>query len=142
MSDNYVDSEYEDEPVDTELTKPTVVRRRPAKKASPRKSAGHVPARAPKPQDRKKSAAQREAEGDEFVYIEYEGEEFKILADQDEWPTVAIQAFSNQKMIDAVEHLLGPQQWARFNVMFPKVKHFNEFGRVVAQEFGFGVVGE
>lgn len=142
MSD-YVDSEYEDEPVDTEISGPTVVKRRPAKKTAARKtSAGRIPARAPRPQDHKKSAAQREAEGDEYVVIEYEGEEFKILADQEEWPTVAVQAFSKQLMIDAIEHLLGPQQWARFITKFPKQRQFNDFGRVVAQEFGFGVVGE
>lgn len=115
----------------------TTARRTPAKRAVPHKALG-----VKQPQDHKKSAAQREAEGDEYVVIEYSGQEFKILADQDDWPVLAIQAFSKRLGIDAIEHLLGPQQWARFVTKFPKKRQFDEFSEVIAAEFGFGSSGE
>ncbi|MFC9768654.1 hypothetical protein [Rhodococcus jostii] len=112
-------------------------RRAPAKRAVP-----HKPLGVRQPQDHKKSAAQREAEGDQYVTITYGGLEFEILADQDDWPVLAIQAFSKRLGIDAIEHLLGPAQWARFVTRFPKKRQFDEFSEVIAAEFGFGSSGE
>ncbi|MFD7045717.1 hypothetical protein [Rhodococcus jostii] len=109
----------------------------PVKRAVP-----HKPLGVKAPQDHKKPAAQREAEGDQTVLIEYGGLEFEILADQDDWPVLAIQAFSKRLGIDAIEHLLGPVQWARFVTRFPKKRQFDEFSEVIAAEFGFGSSGE
>lgn len=138
------DEDYEDEDVDPDINEPQVVRRRPANRRE-RRSAGHIPPNAPRPQDRKapkKSAAQREAEADEFLYIDFYGETFQVIADQEEWPILAAQAFSKRQSIDAIEHLLGPRQWALFVTRFPKTRQFNEFAELVAEEFGFGTSGE
>lgn len=138
------DDRYENEPTDPGINEPQVVRRRPANRQE-RRSAGHIPPNAPRPQDRKapkKSAAQREAEPDEFLYIDFYGETFQVIADQEEWPILAAQAFSKRQSIDAIEHLLGPRQWALFVTRFPKTRQFNEFAELVAEEFGFGTSGE
>lgn len=105
----------------------------------------HKPKGVREPQDRlpkKKTAAQREAERDETVTIEFHGMEFELLADQDEWPIVAVQAFANGKNIDGIEQLMGPVQWAKFVSRFPKRRHFSEFADIFSVEFGFKSPGE
>jgi len=95
---------------------------------------------APEPQDHK-SPAQREADKTEFVNIEHGGRTFEIVADQDDWPLLAIQAFSKNLGIDAIEHLLGPRQWAMYLSTNPTRRDFNEFSEKIAEEFGFGTAG-
>lgn len=95
-----------------------------------------------KPADHLKPVAQREAEGDETVTVTYGGRDFTMPADQDDWPILAVQAFANQRQIDAIEHLLGPQQWATFVTFFPTRKHFTAFSEQVAEAFGFKSPGE
>ncbi|WP_067573697.1 hypothetical protein [Nocardia acidivorans] len=102
------------------------------------------PAGAPAPQDYReprKTAAQREAEGIETVPITYGGMTFDIPADVDDWPTLAVQAFSKQRHIDAFEQILGPVQWAKFLAKFPRKRQFDEFAELIADELGFGTAG-
>jgi hypothetical protein len=99
---------------------------------------------APIPEDYKpprKTAAQREAEGASTVVIEYGGEEFEIPASVDDWPIVAVQAAGKEQHIDAIEHLLGPKQWAVFLSKFPRKRNFDEFADLVAEEMGFNTAG-
>lgn len=122
-------SDHEDQ-TETETARPR------ARRAVPSRPLG-----AKRPQDRKRSAAQREAEADETVTVEYEGYEFDIPADQDDWPILALQAFTKNLNIDGIEHLLGPRQWAVFVTNFTKMRDFNAFAEVVSAEFGFGSSG-
>ncbi|OZC50516.1 hypothetical protein CH289_15940 [Rhodococcus sp. RS1C4] len=113
--------EFED--VDTEITKPTVARRRaPAKKAATKRAQPHKPAGVKQPQDRKKSAAQREAEGVETVTVEWEGLEFEIIADPDEWDfwTVTQPLASGNTAVGLIG-LLGGQQAMRLRAAFPRL---------------------
>lgn len=99
---------------------------------------------APVPQDYKpprKTAAQREAEGAETIVIEYGGMEFEIPGSLDDWPIVAVQAASKEQHIDAIEHILGPKQWAVFLSKFPRKRNFDEFADLVAEEMGFNTAG-
>ncbi|MGX6508288.1 hypothetical protein [Rhodococcus sp. SJ-2] len=109
---------------------------------TPRTRKANAPAmdNAPQPQDHK-SPARREAEGDENVTITFRGHDFIIPADQEDWPIIAVQAFSNGRNIDAIQHLLGPRQWAVYSTKFPKSRDFNEFAEVIAESFGFGNTG-
>lgn len=116
-------------------------RAKPRTSSAPRKRAAR-PATPKQPSDHQKPAAQREAEGDPTVTIPYGGEKFVIPADQENWPILAVQAFAAMRNIDAIEHLLGPVQWARFVTFFPKRKQFNEFSDLIAVEFGFKSAGE
>lgn len=117
---------------------------------SKRRSGARVPSNAKRPKDRqpkraaRRSAPQREAElepGD-VVVLEFRGRKFEIPADMDDWPTLAHQAFAKQLHYDALEYLLGPQQWA---VLVTNVAHtrrdFVRFSNMVAREFGFGTPG-
>lgn len=93
-----------------------------------------------------KSAPQREAEaveGDviEMVTLEFHGDKFKVPADQDDWPILAVQAFSKGLAIDGIEHILGRVQWARFIQKFPRKRQFGEFSDLIAEEFGFADAG-
>lgn len=153
--------EYDDDQDDDERPggswEPQMRKNRAARRAEQkgrRRSAARIPADAPRPRDRKpkqekrprrtapaKSAAQREAEGDEMVVFEFHGFDFEVPADMDDWPTLALQAFSKDLHFDMVEHLLGPMQWAVFNSNFPKRRHFIEFAQMLANEFGFGTMG-
>ncbi|GAB4582624.1 hypothetical protein [Nocardia sp. IFM 10818] len=102
------------------------------------------PAGAPAPQDfkePKKTAAQREAEGIETVVLEYRGVEFEVPATMDDWPTRAVQAAAHNLHIDAIEHVLGPKQWAIFNARFPRQRDFAEFAEMLGEEMGFGTAG-
>lgn len=111
------------------------------KKAPVRRSNAPAMDNAPEPQDHLKSVAQREAEVDENVVIDFRGNEFTIPADQDDWPILAVQAFSNGRNIDAIQHLLGPRQWALYSAKFPKKRDFDEFAEAIAENFGFGTAG-
>lgn len=110
-------------------------------KKGKRRSGLDIPANAPRPQDHKKSAAQREADGDATVEIVFRGEKFRVAADMDDWHVLAVQAFSRGRNIDAIEMLLGPRQWARYLTKFSKKRDFDEFAELVAIRFGFGAAG-
>ncbi|WP_051407148.1 hypothetical protein [Nocardia sp. CNY236] len=116
----------------------------PVKRAVPARPAGVTQPQdhlAPQDGAEATSAAQREAEGIETVLCEFGGMTFEVPADPDDWPTVVHQAFARNAHIDAIEHLLGPQQWARFNHRFPKKRQFVEFSNLLAELLGFGTAG-
>lgn len=129
-----------------EMRKNRATRRAEAK----RRSGTRVPANAKRPRDRepkrapRRSPAQREAEHEtgNVVVLEFRGRKFEIPADMDDWPTLAHQAFAKQLHYDALEYLLGPQQWA---ILVTNVAHtrrdFVRFSNMVAREFGFGTPG-
>lgn len=143
------DEDDEDRPGgswEPEMRKNRATRRAEAK----RRSGTRVPSNAKRPKDRqpkraaRRPAAQREAEiepGD-VVVLEFRGRKFEIPADMDDWPTLAHQAFAKQLHYDALEYLLGPQQWA---ILVTNVAHtrrdFVRFSNMVAREFGFGTPG-
>lgn len=149
MSD-YDDTDYDDTDVEHDEEtqaeggswEPALREREQRKGKGKRRSGIAVPDHAPRPQDRKpKSAPQREAEQDETVVLEFRGEKFVVPADPDDWHILATQAFSNGRNIDAVQHLLGPRQWARYVAKFTKKRDFDGFAEVVAETFGFGSSG-
>lgn len=92
-----------------------------------------------------KPAAQREAEAEESsdtITLEFHGEKFTIPADMDnDWPILARQAFGRAQNIDAVELLLGPEQWERYVGKFPRGRELNEFVRLISKEMGLGTTG-
>lgn len=130
---------------------PEMRKNRAARRAEGRRRSGtRVPADAKRPRDRqpkrapRRSAPQREAEADpgEVVELRFGGRKFTIPADMDDWPTLAHQAFAKQLHYDALEHLLGPQQWALLVTSAAKTKRdFVKFSNMVAREFGFGTAG-
>ena len=121
----------------TTARKTTAPRKAPARRTPAR------PAGAPVPQDYQepKTAAQREGEGVETETIEYNGFKAEIPIDPDNWPTLARQAFSTNRHIDAIEILLGPVQWVKFNQKFPLAWQFNEFAELIGEMLGFGNSG-
>ncbi|MDG3012144.1 hypothetical protein G4X40_18540 [Rhodococcus sp. D2-41] len=144
MSDQYDDiDDFDDDFEDTDAVAEPADDLQAARARTRQRS--KIPANAPRPQDRKpkkrKPAPRREAEGDEMVVIEFGGREYEVPADQDDWPILAVQAFSRQQHIDAIEHLLGPRQWAQFIVRHPKKRDFEAFSERIADEFGFGGAG-
>lgn len=148
MSDQYA-PEYDD----NDYAEPAVERpggswEVEAEKPKParRPNAPHIPENAPRPRDHMpkregKAAPQREAEGDENVELNFRGTTFTVPADQEEWPILAVQAFANGRNIDAVQHLLGPRQWAVYVTKNGKKRDFDAFAELIADVFGFGAPG-
>lgn len=90
------------------MTTSRAPRKAPAKRATP-----HKPAGVREPQDHLKSAAQREADGDEFVEFEFEGVTYTAPANLDKTKGVA-RALDNQQGTIALEKLLGPVEFKKF----------------------------
>lgn len=116
------------------------------RKGKRKPNAPRIPENAPRPRDHMpkregKSAPQREAEDDETVDLNFRGTKFTVPADQEEWPILAVQAFANGRNIDAVQHLLGPRQWALYVTKFGKKRDFDAFAELIADVFGFGAPG-
>ncbi|WP_378735407.1 hypothetical protein [Nocardia brasiliensis] len=114
----------------------TTPRKAPAKRATP-----HKPAGVREPQDHLKPAAQREAEGDETITVEFRGLEFTVPADPDDWPIRVHQALGRNMHIDAIELLLGPVQWTKLTAKYPKKRDFVEFAEILGEVLGFGSAG-
>jgi hypothetical protein len=108
-------------------------------KKSARRSAGTIPAKAPKPQDHrpKKSAAQREGEGDDTIVFEHNGVDFTIPAHPLDWPAVAVTAFEDGKAMSSLRAVLGPEQWPTLAAMNPTAREAAEFFNRIARESGF-----
>ncbi|WP_213452895.1 hypothetical protein [Rhizomonospora bruguierae] len=71
------------------------------------------------PQDhlpKKKTAAQREAEGETTVTIEWEGHEFVVPTDPEDWPTGAMRAFEDGKAFTAIRALIGAKRYDRLGI--------------------------
>ncbi|NDK91034.1 hypothetical protein GYA93_15790 [Gordonia desulfuricans] len=144
MNDNDFD-QFEDAP------KPAAKRvaKRPAKK--PVKRAAR-PAGAPEPQDRKPkkpqsgdNARRREAGGIEFLDIEVAVKGVPITlavpAHQGDWPVRAARHFTRGEHIDAIEAVLGEEQWDAFMELNPTINDLNDFGNRLAAELGMDSMG-
>ncbi|MEW1933115.1 hypothetical protein AB0362_13080 [Rhodococcus sp. NPDC079359] len=89
----------------------SATRRAPAKRAAAKRAQPHKPANVKQPQDRKKPAAQIEAEGIETVTVEWEGMTFEIPSDPDAWPFWTVtQPLSAGNIPQGLMGLLGPAQ--------------------------------
>lgn len=117
------------EVIDGEVDEPTNIasKRAPAKKATTRRAPAkraqpHKPAGVKQPQDRKKSAAQREAEGVETITVEWEGLEFEIISDPDEWDFwTTTQPLAAGNTAVGLIGLLGGQQAMKLRAAFPRL---------------------
>lgn len=123
------------------------VRKAPAKKAAtkraPRKAAR--PANAPEPQDRKpkkavqsgEPARRHEASGVKTVEVDDDrGFTAVIPAHQGDWPLRCAQYFSQGRHLDAIEILLGTEQWEAYLDTEPTVNDGAHLGRRVAEAVG------
>ncbi|ORL01567.1 hypothetical protein [Prescottella equi] len=106
-----------------------------------RRSGSAVPANAPKPQDhkQKKTPAQREGEGDSIFVLEYNGTDYVVPADPEDWPTVAVQYLTANRAADALELILGPSQWATFNRENPRLRDFKRFSMELGRGMGISL---
>jgi len=108
-----------------------------------------IPPNAPRPQDRQQrqptraereaadAARRRELEDEPDHVFTFRGFTFRFPKDEGLWPMEAIQAFSNDRHIDGVEHLLGPRQWARIKTMRLTLNDFGELSDVISAQAGF-----
>lgn len=113
---------------------------------TPRARKANAPAmdNAPEPQDRKKPAAQLEAENVETVTIEWDGLEFEIPADPDEWDFwTVVEPLSSNNVVQATLGLLGPKQTLRLRQQRPKIKpkDFAGIFEAINEVIGFGNSG-
>ncbi|WP_037182585.1 hypothetical protein [Rhodococcoides fascians] len=117
------------EVIDGEVDEPTNIasKRAPAKKSTTRRAPAkraqpHKPAGVKQPQDHKKSAAQREAEGVETITVTWEKLEFEIVADPDEWDfwTVTQPLAAGNHAVGLIG-LLGPQQSMKLRAAHPRL---------------------
>lgn len=95
-----------------------------------------VPETAKKPQDRKpakKTAAQREAEGDATVSIEHRGKTYELPADPQDWPVKVARAYEDGKQTTAAAMLI---ESAGTDVDDWTNRRLNEFFEIYAGEIG------
>lgn len=77
------------------------------------------------------------ADPDPLVTISYNGHDFQIPRDQEDWPTKAIIAASRSEYAAVVEAVLGPVQWdVLMTVAAPVYKQFMEFLKLFAERVG------
>ncbi|OZE39103.1 hypothetical protein CH278_02130 [Rhodococcus sp. 05-2254-5] len=100
----------------------SATRRAPAKRAAAKRAQPHKPANVKQPQDRKKSAAQIEAEGTETVTVEWEGMTFHIASDPDEWDFWTVtRPLAAGNVPVALTGLLGGEQTALLRQARPRL---------------------
>jgi hypothetical protein len=122
--------------------KPRVAR--PRELNPPRRS--RIPAHAPRPQDhkrskKKKTAAQREAEGIETTDVEFDGEVYTIPADPLDWDVEVTEAFEQGKVVTAVRGMLGPKQWRTVAAKGYTNRQFSKLFDLIARAGGFKNAG-
>lgn len=123
-------------------TEPDTARgkRKPAKRTSGVKA----PASARQPQDRKKSAAELEADGAETFPIEWRGLKFDIIADPDDWDFWTVTTpLSQGNTPAALLGLLGPEQQMKLRMAMPKLRNpeARELFDLINKEIGFRNTG-
>lgn len=135
---------------------PTPVRKAPAKKApakrAPKKAAR--PANAPEPQDRKApkktaqsgdAARRRESDGIDVIDIEMDVKGASITLEvplhQGDWPVRTAQLFSRGRHIDAIESLLGEEQWEAYLALNPTMNDLASLGGRFSEDLGLGNSG-
>ncbi|WP_433660796.1 hypothetical protein ACQPW1_00455 [Nocardia sp. CA-128927] len=117
----------------------TAPRKTATKRATPTKPAG-----VREPQDHKRPAAQREAEGVETVVVEWEGLEFEIVADPDEWDFwTVLTPLSANNIPQAIFGLLGPRQTTVLQRAMPRMKgpQARDLFDAISDAVGFGSTG-
>lgn len=115
----------------------------PAKKAPPKRPQPYKPAGVREPQDHK-PPAQREAEGPEYITVEWGGLEFEILSDPDELDFFAVSApLAQGNIAQGLIGLLGQKQITTLRKMYPKLKQgeARELYDVIIAAMGFGSSG-
>ena len=122
------------EDLDVAEPAPTPSRKSPTKRAQP-----HKPAGVKQPTDRPKSAAQREAEAEDTVTVEWEGMTFSVPSDPDEWDFWTVtQPLAAQNIPMALTGLLGPQQMMQLRIARPDIRNpeirdlFNIINKAIA----------
>ena len=96
--------------------------------------------KAPTPQDHK-SPAQAEAEGEATTTIEWDGLEFEILSDPDDWDFwTVVEPLSANNVVQATLGLLGPKQTLKLRQARPKIKptDFASLFQAIQEQVGFG----
>lgn len=98
---------------------PTPSRTAPTKRAQP-----HKPAGVKQPTDRPKSAAQREAEAEGTVIVEWEDMAFSVQADAEKWDFWTVtQHLAANNIPMALIGLLGPQQVMQLRLARPDIRN-------------------
>lgn len=64
--------------------------------------------------------------------ITFRGQSFSFPNSRAQWPTMALQRFQRDDRWDAIEILLGPEQWYRLNQVAPLSADFAEFFGIFA----------
>jgi len=101
-----------------------------------------IPAGARKPTDRKKPAAQIEAEGIEMSDMAWNGLILKFPAAADDWPVDSILAFEDGKVASALRGALGDTQWAAVMKTKPVKRDLVAMYESLAEILGFESAGE
>jgi hypothetical protein len=95
------------------------------------------------------SPVESEATGRQHVVATYQGHDFRLPCDVEDWPLPLVAASlvsapgSTDVKVDhlalraALAGLLGPEQWPRFETAFPKRKHLVPVSHVFAAAVGF-----
>jgi hypothetical protein len=100
----------------------------------------NVPAGAKTPQDHK-PPAQREADGDETVSVDYAGQSYVMPASLDDADGDVLDAIDDQHISYALRALLGDKQWDRFKANKPKVRDYNGLFESYAKATGLDSAG-
>ena len=102
----------------------------------------NVPAGAKAPADRKKPAAQLDAEGVETAEVVWRDHTFTVVADPDDWPVEASLAFEEGKATVGVRAMLGDKQWAELMRMKPRNRDLADLFNEIAKSLGLEGAGE
>jgi len=119
----------------TPAPRKTSARKAPTKRAQPHKTAG-----VRVPQDHLKPAAQREAEGDEFVEFEHNGVTYTALGNLDRTKGVA-RLLDERRGTLALEKLLGPAEYKKFLDTDPYDSEYGDMLEKWAEACGFDELG-
>lgn len=120
-------------------------RRAPVKRAQP-----HKPSGVKQPTDRKKSAAQREAEGDETITLTHCEVDFEIPGTADDILGEVNEAFERMQIVTGLRILFGTTKWAEYRKGYlddgvlrkPTVRDDRALYNLIAAEYGFNSLGE
>jgi hypothetical protein len=86
-------------------------------------------------QPEKKPSAQAEADGDETVTVEYNGESYVLPSSLENASLSVVRAIDDDKLTYALEALMGKEQYARFAAT-ARVHDANDLFGVYAEAIG------
>ena len=101
-----------------------------------------VPPGAKRPDDRKKSAAEIEAQGGEKITVHWRDHEFEVAADADDWDARTTLAFEQGRAVTGVQGVLGPKQFGELMKTNPKNKDVGDLFATIAKAIGLETAGE